>query len=86
MSVYVHKRNKMAESKVILLILNFVLPPLYVYAWIINLDNTKSTILFIMAVFFASVRFYFWVIKEKQMRRKREMELEHQQRELSKEV
>ncbi len=85
MSVYVHQRNKMAESKIVFFILNMLLPPMYIYAFIVNIDNVKSTILFILAVIFSSVRFYFWVLKEQQMKRKREMELEQQEKDLHKE-
>ena len=85
MSVYVHQRNKMAESKIALFILNMLLPPMYIYAFIVNIDNIKSTILFILALIFSCVRFYFYVIKEKQMTRKRDMELEQQAKDLSKE-
>lgn len=66
---------KMAESKVIITILNLVLYPLYGYTLFINFDNIKGWILTALAVVFAIVRIYFYVVQKKQAIREKEYHL-----------
>ncbi len=72
----VYNRNNMAESKMMLLLLKIIIPPIYIWAWIINLDNTKSTILFIGAMIMAMVRFYFFARRQSQVLEKGRQEAE----------
>ncbi len=53
--------NGMTTAKLIMTIFGWFGVPLYVYAWVINLDNAKSTILFIVALSITLVRFGFWI-------------------------
>lgn len=82
MSVLVHKGLKMAESKALILLFNILWPPLYFIAWFSNLDNIKSTILFIVALVMGMVRFYFWVIRTKQNNRLKELEIMEREKEV----
>jgi hypothetical protein len=75
---------KMAESKALLFVLNMLWPPLYVFAWLTNLDNIKSTILFIVALIMGMIRFYFWVIRATQNRRLKDLDIEEREKEISK--
>ena len=51
----------MTTAKFILTFFGWFGVPLYVYAWLINLDNTKSSILFIVALIITLIRFGFWI-------------------------
>lgn len=74
------KRNKrMAEAKIILFLANWIGYPLYIFAFIANLDNVKSAILFICAVLFFMVRTYFYIIKSKQQVREKEFDLKEKE-------
>jgi hypothetical protein len=75
MSVLVHKGLKMAESKALMLILSILWPPIYIFAWLSNLDNIKSTILFIVALIMGMIRFYFWIIRTRQNNRLKELDI-----------
>lgn len=79
----VHKGlKKMAESKALIFILNLLWPPLYIFAWVSNLDNIKSTILFIVALIMGAVRFYFWVISAMQNRRLKDLDIKEREKEV----
>lgn len=72
----------MADSKVVMFLLKFILPPLYIFAWLSNLDNIKSTILFIFALLFMMIRMYFWIIRARQNNRMRELDILERERQL----
>lgn len=57
----------------------FLLPPLWVLAWFMNLDNIKSTILFILTLCFGLIRAYFWVHRAWHNKRMRELEREEKE-------
>ena len=48
---------------------------LYISAWFANLDNTKSTILFIVALCMSMYRFYRWDRTSKQNERLKEIDI-----------
>lgn len=73
---------KMAESKVVLFLLNTLWPPLYVWAWISNLDNIQSSILFIVALIMGMIRFYFWMIRAAQNKRLKDLEIYEREKNL----
>lgn len=49
--------------------------PLYIYAFIRNIESVKSTVLFILAVIFLLVRMYYYVKKNNQALREKEYDL-----------
>lgn len=74
-----NRNKRMAETKIILFLANWIGYPLYIFAFISNLDNVKSTILFICAVLFFMVRTYFYIIKSKQSVREKEFDLKEKE-------
>lgn len=70
------RATKMAEAKLAAIILNIIGIPLCFLAFIQNLDNVKSAVLFICALCFILIRMYFFVIWAKQKTRKNELENE----------
>lgn len=56
------RRLKMELAKISAILTGFINVFLYVSAWFANLDNTKSTILFIVALAMSLYRFYRWAI------------------------
>lgn len=74
-----NRNKRMAETKIILFLANWIGYPLYIFAFISNLDNVKSTILFICAVLFFMVRTYFYIIKSKQQVREKEFDLKEKE-------
>lgn len=54
----------------------------YILGWASNLDNVKSTILFIVGLLMALIRFYFWIIAAQQRRRIRELEIKEKEQDL----
>lgn len=86
------KRQKVAESKAIILLLNFVGVPLYVYTWVMNLDNFKGTILSILAFLFGISKLYFYwrrsfqaMYKEQQEAMMRELTIKREKESLNRE-
>ena len=55
---------------------------LYVFAWFSNLDNTKSTILFIVALCMSMYRFYRWGINSIQNKRLKDLFIREKEIEL----
>lgn len=72
----INRATKMAEAKIAAIILNIIGIPLCFIAFIQNLDNVKSAILFICALCFILIRMYFFVIWAKQKTKKNELENE----------
>lgn len=65
---------KMAETKFAVLILNLIGVPLCFIAFLDNLDNIKSAVIFLVALIFLMIRLYFYVIWAKQKTEKQKME------------
>lgn len=72
----IQRTTKMAEAKIAAIILNLIGIPLCFVAFIQNLDNVKSAVLFICALCFILIRMYFFVIWAKQKTKKNELENE----------
>lgn len=64
----------MAETKFAVLILNLIGVPLCFIAFLDNLDNIKSAVIFLVALIFLMIRLYFYVIWAKQKTEKQKME------------
>lgn len=73
----------MAEAK-LLSILKALGIPLYIFAWAVNMDNIKGTILFIVALATGLYRFYRWAINSKQNAELKEIQIEKERLELDK--
>lgn len=69
------KKLKMAQFKVLALLAGLLNVSLYIIAWFANIDNTKSTILFIVALGMSLYRFYRWVINSKQNKKLKDIEI-----------
>jgi len=52
---------------------------LYLFAWISNLDNVKSTILFIVALSMSMYRFYRWAINSWQNKRLKDLAIQERE-------
>lgn len=66
---------KMAEGKALIFLFNMLWPPLWVFAWLSNIDNVKSTILFIVTLVAGMIRFYFWMIRSRQNKRLKDLDI-----------
>ena len=80
-----NKAREMAHSKMLAILLNFVGVPLYIYAYIVNMDNIKSTILFIVALIITMLRTFFWIIRVQQNNRMKEIQIKRNDLELERE-
>lgn len=56
---------------------------LYVFAWFANLDNIKSSILFIVALCMSMYRFYRWGINSIQNKRLKDLSIQEKEIELA---
>lgn len=75
--------REMQAAKLILSLLGwFGIAPLYIYAWVINLDNIKGTILFIFALIMASWRFYYWRIRAIKNNELKDIEIQERRNEV----
>lgn len=68
------KIHQMFSSEIATWMFKILLPPTWILAWIVNLDNIKSSILFIVALVFGSIRFYFWADKALHQKRMRDLD------------
>ncbi len=64
---HILNRNNMEWWTGLIKISSLFLFPLWIVAWVTNLDNTKSTILFITALIMGGVRFYFFAKRQSQL-------------------
>lgn len=55
---------------------------LYIFAWFANLDNIKSTILFIVALGMSLYRFYRWAITSRQNKKLKDLVIREKEIEL----
>lgn len=62
------------------LILKIFLPPVYILAWWDNLDNVKSTILFIIALIGACIQIFHKAYTNWQNRRIKRMDIEEREK------
>lgn len=65
--------KKMGLAKITALLAGTFNVFLYIFAFISNLDNTKSTILFIVALLMSMYRFYRWAITSWQNKRLKDL-------------
>lgn len=72
------KRTAVMEG--LLTALKWLVPPIYVTAWIVNLDNVKSTILFILAVIGGAFKLYHTIVTDRQNRKLKEMDIKDRER------
>lgn len=76
----------MAESKIVMAILNLIGIPLYGYTLFINIDNAKGWILSGLAILYGIFRLYFYVrkqsnsiIREQQDKILKDLDIRHKQ-------
>lgn len=70
----------MAEIKWTLsLIANIIGVPLYIGGILSNLDNVKSSILFLIALIFGMAKTYFYIVQKRQAVRDKEIDIWHKQ-------
>ena len=75
-----NKRHlKMELAKITAFFTGFINIFLYIGAWFANLDNVKSTILFIVALCMSMYRFYRWAINSSQNKKLKDIEIEKKQ-------
>lgn len=79
----------MAITKLMLSLLSWIGFPLLGISWLANLDNIKSTIIFIVSLSMVLIRFYFGILNwldnramKAIQRRKQEIELRHKELDL----
>lgn len=73
----------MGETKIAAIFLNLIGIPVSIVAFITNIDNVKSAVLFIVALIFFMFKIYFYVIWAKQKTRKNELELRRMEKDLN---
>lgn len=75
--------TKTMESKLALWLINIVLPSGYGLAILLNIDNVKGIILFIIAVLYGLARLFFYIVKQNQERRMRELDIQERQKKIA---
>lgn len=55
--------------------------PLLGISWLANMDNIKSSIIFIVSLIMVLIRFYFWVVRARQNKRLKDLEIMERERE-----
>ena len=70
------RTSKMELAKIIAFFTGFINVFLYLAAWFANLDNVKSTILFIVALVMTMRRFWRWEINSRQNKQLKDIEIE----------
>lgn len=71
--------NKMAQSKMIWLICDFLGIPLSILGIIANMDNVKSAIIAVLGITYLMIRMYFYMIKAKQDVKEKDLDLWHKE-------
>jgi hypothetical protein len=71
---------KLMESKFLLWLFTVLPPTGYSLVMLLNVDNVKGYILFIVAVLYGIARLVFYVIKQNQERRMRELDIREKKR------
>lgn len=67
---------KMELAKITAIFTGVINVFLYIGAWFANLDNIKSTILFIVALAMSMYRFYRWAINSRQNKKLKDLEID----------
>jgi hypothetical protein len=76
--------KKTMESKSVVWLINYILPSGYGLTILLNIDNVKGVILFVIAVLYGVARLFFYVVKENQDRRMRELDIMERQKKIAK--
>ncbi len=71
--------HRMATAKWLIALFDFIGWPVAILGFIVNMDNVKSAIIAILAISFLAVRLYFYIIKNKQAVREKDLELWHKE-------
>lgn len=66
------------------IIIDFVLPSAYGFVLLLNIDSVKGVVLFIIAVLYGIARLIFYVIKQNQERRMKELDIKERKMKLQK--
>ncbi len=66
---------KMELAKITAYLTGFLNVFLYISAWFANLDNTKSSILFVVALIMSGYRFYRWAITSIQNKKLKDIQI-----------
>lgn len=75
--------TKAMESKLMIWLFNYILPSGYGLTILLNIDNVKGVILFVIAVLYGVARLFFYVVKQNQDRRMRELDIQERQKKLA---
>lgn len=75
--------EKAMESKLMIWLINYILPSGYGLTILLNIDNVKGVILFVIAVLYGVARLFFYIIKQNQDRRMRELDIQERQKKLA---
>lgn len=70
------------ESKILMWLITVVPASGYGLVILLNIDNVKGVILFVIAVLYGLARLFFYVIKQNQERRMRELDIREKKRSL----
>ena len=81
-----HPTEKRMETKLYLWILNGTGWAAYAGAILLNVPSWKSDILFAIAILFGAFKLYFFVIKERQQARQRELEIKKKIKDLEQNI
>jgi len=76
---------KMELAKITAYLTGFINVFLYISAWFANLDNTKSSILFIVALIMSGYRFYRWGITSIQNKKLKDIQIERERLQIRRE-
>lgn len=71
---------QMAVTKFMLSLLGWIGFPMLGISWFANMDNTKSTIIFIVSLCMVLIRFYYWIVRARQNRRLKDLEIMERER------
>lgn len=74
--------KKMAETKIVLLLLNVVGLPVYFLGIVSNLDNIRSAVLILLGLIYALIQIYFLVVWGRQKTRMRELDIQIKEKQL----
>jgi hypothetical protein len=72
--------TKRMESKLLMWVITILPSSGYGLLILLNIDNVKGVILFVVAVLYGIARLCFYVIKQNQERRMRELDIKERQR------
>lgn len=73
---------KPSKKRMARIIIDYLFPSAYGFIILLNIGDIKGLILFIIAVLYGSARLVFYVIKQNQDRRMRELDIQEKKRNL----